>query len=496
MWQKQGEDQIVDEAEKIIAKIKAMDDGSRLKLSYAGLYRDGHAGGPYDYQKLFHDLGADNRERALLAANQVGKTLVCAAELAIHATGQYPKWWAGRRYDKPVEILVCGESNESVRNVQQKALFGPMADEGSPSGTGWVPADCIGDLGLRQCGLKGVLDYVKVKHVSGGWSQFMLKSYEQGASKFQGMTYDIAWADEEPTPNDGDIFSELRRGLMVKRGMLMLSRTPLYGMTDIIRYFVNGGPGVAVVRASWDDAPHMTPEMREEELRKYPEHERNTRSKGDVLMGSSGVYNVPDEVIACDPFEIPSYYRRICGIDFGIDHPGAAVWLAHDADTDNFFVYDCYRARGETAAYHAQAIKERGSWIPVSWPHDGMIRDKGSGIHLKNLFAQHGVNLLPFSARYLDDKGSGQGTEPVVDVILQAMRTGRFKVFRHLKEWFEEKRMYHRKDGFIVKKNDDLLAATHYAVMMRRFATGESSVNAARQENVEAFDPLADFMRA
>ena len=38
--------------------------------------------------------------------------------------------------------------------------------------------------------------------------------------------------------------------------------------------------------------------------------------------------------------------------------------------------------------------------------------------------------------------------------------TGRLKVFAHLADWFEEFRLYHRKDGLIVKERDDLISAT------------------------------------
>jgi len=50
------------------------------------------------------------------------------------------------------------------------------------------------------------------------------------------------------------------------------------------------------------------------------------------------------------------------------------------------------------------------------------------------------------------------------------METGRFKVFSNLKDWFDEWRMYHRKNGEIAKFNDDLMDATRYAIMMRRHA--------------------------
>ncbi|KKK63096.1 hypothetical protein LCGC14_2997770, partial [marine sediment metagenome] len=49
-------------------------------------------------------------------------------------------------------------------------------------------------------------------------------------------------------------------------------------------------------------------------------------------------------------------------------------------------------------------------------------------------------------------------------------RTGKFKVFSNLSQWFEEKRLYHRKDGKIVAKYDDILSATRYAFIMRSYA--------------------------
>ena len=54
--------------------------------------------------------------------------------------------------------------------------------------------------------------------------------------------------------------------------------------------------------------------------------------------------------------------------------------------------------------------------------------------------------------------------------MLDRMQTGRFKVFANLDDWFGEFRLYHRKDGKVVKKSDDLLSATRYALMMKRKA--------------------------
>ena len=51
---------------------------------------------------------------------------------------------------------------------------------------------------------------------------------------------------------------------------------------------------------------------------------------------------------------------------------------------------------------------------------------------------------------------------------------GKLKVFKEHLDWWEEFRLYHRKDGKVVKEGDDLLCATRYAVMMLRYAKTKS----------------------
>jgi hypothetical protein len=48
--------------------------------------------------------------------------------------------------------------------------------------------------------------------------------------------------------------------------------------------------------------------------------------------------------------------------------------------------------------------------------------------------------------------------------------TGRLKVAKHLAEWFDEYRNYHRVNNLVHKVDDDLLSATRQLVMDIRFA--------------------------
>ena len=43
-------------------------------------------------------------------------------------------------------------------------------------------------------------------------------------------------------------------------------------------------------------------------------------------------------------------------------------------------------------------------------------------------------------------------------------------MFSNLSDWFEEFRMYHRKDYKVVPIRDDLMSATRYAFQSQRFA--------------------------
>lgn len=478
---------------ELLEELDVSTSENQLSELYQDTHENGCVGGAYPWQKEFHDVGFFHRERAIIAGNRVGKTRTAAAEVAMHLTGLYPKWWAGRSFITPTDWIVAAPTNELCRDILQEALVGSMKEgEKVPSGTGWIPADCIVDYGWRQCGVGNVMDTIRVKHVSGGTSICTFKSYEQGAVKFQGVARHGIWLDEEP--KDYEIYTESLTRTLDTNGLVMFTRTPLFGMSDVIKHFTDGGDGIYYKNVTWDDAPHLDEAAKKQLLSSYPEHERDTRAKGVPMMGSGGVYNVPDEMVMCEPFEIPDHFRRICGIDFGIDHPAAACWIAYDADSDVVYVYDCYKERGQTAAYHSQAIKSRGSWIPVSFPHDGMIRDKGGGVALKDQYIAHGVNMLGFSARYDDAKGGGQAREPITIDILERMRTGRFKVFNHLSEWFEEKRMLHRKDGKIVPERDDIESAMRYAVMMLRCATSHVDSNSPRQSwVVNDFCPLRDY---
>jgi hypothetical protein len=92
-----------------------------------------------------------------------------------------------------------------------------------------------------------------------------------------------------------------------------------------------------------------------------------------------------------------------------------------------------------------------------AWPRDGRRETlEGAGVALASQCRAQGLDMLHQHAQFED--GSVSVEAGLMDM-LDRMQTGRFKVFKHLLDWFEEFRLFHRKDGRVMKEGDDLMAA-------------------------------------
>ena len=426
---------------------------------------------PYPKQIEFHTAGAAHRERLFMAGNQLGKTLAGAAEAAMHLTGQYPDWWQGKRFTKPIVMLAGSESYELTRDGVQRLLVGPPEQEEN-WGTGYIPGDTIASTS-RRAGVPNALEIVSVKHVSGGYSSLQFKAYEQGRGKWQATTVDYVWFDEEPPE---DVYFEGITRTNATRGLIAVTFTPLKGMSSVVaRYIMEQSPDRHVTTMTIDDAGHYTDEDKQRIIASYPPHEREARTKGIPSLGSGRIFPIAEEDIVIDPIPISKHWAQLGGIDFGWDHPFGAARCAWDRDNDVFYVIANYRQREATPIIHAAALREWGNWLPFAWPHDGLQHSKDSGEQLAEQYKRQGLSLLPERATF--DDGTN-GVEAGVSEMLQMMQTGRWKVFSNCVEWIEEFRLYHRKDGKIVKERDDVLSASRYALMMKRFAITKPKADA------------------
>ena len=470
----------LEELVDVFDEISTDRDRNKLKdyIPYGLLPEHNTGSANWEWQLRFHGDGKIYHVRMLSTGNQEGKTLIGGHEDAFHLTGRYPDWWNGIRYDRPVYLWACGVDNEKVRDSLQDLLVGDP-DDPEAFGTGLIPADCLDkNRTVSKYQVAGAFQRVYVKHVTGGWSKCDFKAYKQGKDAFMTKGVDIIHLDEEPPQ---EIFSScvVRGVARPDRPTIYITCTPEKGLTPLQMQFRNDlQPHQSYITSSWDDCPHLTPEIRAMILSSIPAHEREMRSKGIPVIGTGVVYPVPDDAITCDFFQIPDHFYLIAAMDCGgWNHPTAIVWLAHDRDNDILYVYDCYKEMKREPASHAMALKAgKKRYISVMWPHDGMKGDRKTGTSLAQEYREnYECNMFWTWATNppADGQKEGEGGTSVnagLVRIYNRMIEGRFKVFKHLAKWFNEKATYHTKDNKVVRFNEDLMSATRYGEMMIRFA--------------------------
>jgi len=478
----------VTETDKAQAEIDKLLKLSALMNKYeevskaAGIDKWFVVGTPYGIEncpkhRAFFDAGALYNERLFLAANRIGKSISGAFESACHATGVYPSWWRGKRFDKPTKGWVVGSTARSTRDVVQKELIGPMG----AWGTGMIPKDKLGQSFALQ-GVPQGIDIIHIKHISGGWSSIGFKNYEQKLDAFFGTDMDWIWMDEE-CPQE--IYNECLLRTMTTNGIVYVTFTPLKGLTPMVVKFSETADYLAgaekligisiekdendeddgedarfkgfkthkaIIQAGWDDAPWLTEEKKEQMLADTAPHLREARRSGKPSMGSGNVYPISIESLLVKPFPIPDYYKRMFALDVGWNVT-AAVWAAIDPQTDTIYIYDEYYGKEAPPAVHAAAIRVRGTWIPGVIDPAARGRSTSDGTQLLRAYRDLGLNLLPAN----NEVDSG------IQNLWQRMTTGNFKVFNTLQEWPKEFVLYRRDlKGRIMKEKDHLMDTTRY----------------------------------
>lgn len=420
---------------------------------------------PYPTQRKFIAASADHFELLLSAGNGTGKTEVGAYVTAAHLTGEYPPWWEGRRWNRPIDAWVCGQSADALREAAQLKLCGRLGEDGW--GTGMIPRRCLGKVEKAR-GVAGCIDALEVRHISGGVSHLYFKQYTQEPSNWQGPRLDLVWFDEEPKTLPH--YTEAIARLMGRNGISYLTFTPLAGPTEVVKRFVDDTePTRAYFTMSMDEAAHISAEEKARKFREYPPNERDARYHGRISLGEGAVYEVPEADLIVDvPLaQVPLHWVKIWGIDFGIDHPFAAALYAWDRETDEHYILAEIRMRDAIPLQHADAIRRIAANVPVAWPRDGVNREKSSGQPLAASYRQFGLQMLNEHATW---PAGGYSLYAGITELHNLMQARRWHVNRSCRDWFGEYRMYHFRDGKIVPRDDDLLDASRYAYMMRRRA--------------------------
>lgn len=439
----------------------------------------------YPWQRRFNAATRTKRSSALMAANQVGKSLTGCLIDAFHLTGDYPNDWDGHRYDSAPLCWLLGYSGEKTRDLLQTKLFGRLVGQAFEGG--FIPADRILDY-KSMSGTSGACREVRVRHKSGGISVCQFWSYSQGQHALMGDVVDWYHIDEEP--EDQEIFPQVvtrvLNGDRGKGGRGILTFTPENGKTELVCKFMDEpDEDMYLQTATWDDAPHLNPQAKQSILALYPAYQRDMRSRGVPLMGAGLIFEHAQAEITCKRFEIPSHFYLINGMDFGWDHPQAHVQLAIDPESAIIYVIHAWRKQKKQPWEAWQSVKEWAKDVPTAWPHDGLQTEKGSARQQKEYYEEAGWEMIDEHATWPD---GGTGVETGLMQMNNLMTIGKFKIFDDLFEVVEEVREYHRKQmpsgmSQIVKIKDDLISAIRYAYMMARHAIQKADITRNREDD-------------
>ena len=461
-----------------LLQLNSLLDEYEKRQKFSGMDKWFKPGTPFGIDKLpkhkaFFDAGKDYGQRLLMGGNRSSKTVSGALEAAFHATGLYPEWWNGKRFDTPTHGWAIGSTARATRDTVQKELMGPVG----AWGTGMIPSELIGKI-WALAGVPQGIDVVQVKHVSGGWSTIGFKNYEQPMEAFYGTALHWVWGDEIMPLN---IYNECLVRTMTTSGIIYVTFTPLKGLTPLVVKFCEDADYLAgakkilglptqtdddediietqsykaIVQVGWDDAPWLGEKEKAALLDSSEPHLRETRRSGVPSMGSGAVYPITLDSIVVNPFEIPAHFKRIYALDVGWNRT-AGLWGALDPNTDTLYIYEEHYVGEQPPAVHAASIRSKGEWIPGVIDPASKGRSQGDGSQLLQTYRDLGLKL----------NKANNDVEGGVQLVWQRISSGKLKVFSSLHNFAKEYVLYRRDEkGRIMKENDHLMDALRYLVV-------------------------------
>lgn len=403
------------------------------------------------------EAGQKYSERCIMAANRIGKSEgIGAYEVTLHATGRYPDWWQGHKFTRPIKVWACGTTSTTARDIVQFKLIGSPEEHG----TGMIPSKHILKTTPRAGGVPNAVDTILVQHISGGISRIKIKSYAEGRKSFEGTEQDFIWLDEE-CPED--VYTECYMRTMTTGGRILLTFTPLAGITKTVKSFLPNGQikegevnkNKYLFMATWDDAPHITLEKKQEYYSALPPHQKEARSKGIPALGAGSIYPLLEENVITDDFLIPNSWKHCYALDVGWKKT-ACLWAATDPKTNITYLYSEYYQGQAQPFVHAVAVKARGKWIPGVIDSAAHGRSQEDGKQLYKSYTSCGLDLA----------NANKAIETGLYNTWQMLSLGELKVFKSLRNWLGEFRTYHRdENGKIVKEDDHLMDCMRYLIM-------------------------------
>lgn len=345
---------------------------------------------PHPSQLLFHK--ANNKIRLFCGGNRSGKTEAGAMEALYHSTGLYPKWYP--------EELKLKTHNRGRIIVSDYAKGGDVITEKILK---WLPKELI--VHTRKT-MKGHLDKLYVKHVSGGTSEIEVLTHEMDDNAFEGWSGHWIWADEPP-PREQYIASV--RGLIDFSGRAWLTMTPISEPWIYDDLVMKESEDVLYLTVSMTDNPYIPIE----EIKKFEamltDDEKESRLLGKFRHLTGLVYKEFDSKVHVIPeasIKISRNWPTYFVLDPADRRPHHGLWIKVDPFNTIYVVQEIVYAG--TIDLLAKEIFKREilmgikpmEVVRILDPNKGVTPSVVSGLKLNQEFAKHG---LYFNVNVNDD---------------------------------------------------------------------------------------------
>lgn len=434
---------------------------------------------PFDHQREFFNTHSDRR--GILAANRIGKTVSTCFETAMHLTGEYPDWWTGKQFDKPVTVMVAGEGWSQVALVLQQELLGtPDIKLRDAIGTGAIPRSRIITDTMRSDGANAI--GIEVTHTSGGKSYLLFANYTQEVRQLQGFKLDLAVFDEQPPD---DFFSEIVTRTATTQGMILCSFTPLKGLNGLVSKFWNREEGYDYIRVAWDDVPEydlwgepfLLNTTRRQLERDYLPHERDARMQGRPIMGKGAVFQIrswptykPGEI----DFRTLPNIQRVIALDLGLVNDKTVISLMYwDPYERQAWLHKQIVVQGIEEAVPTQYInhllRPEVFGTPIVLPADASTagRYTMSASSIRELFESYELNVYGKAIMNPPD-GEGRVTNHKsygINQMRQMLEVGSLMVNENCVDFLREAQNYYVDTQGRFSDPDDCIDSARYAVL-------------------------------
>ena len=456
---------------------------------------------PFEHQLRFFETGASER-RGILAANRIGKTVSTCYETACHLTGQYPEWWTGYRFTKPITCMVAGEGWSQVALVLQNELLGTQDVKITDNlGTGVIPRDCIVVDTMRNDGANCI--GVEIRHVSGSNSYLLFANYTQEVRQLQGFKLNLAVFDEQPPD---DFFSEIVTRTATTQGKVLCSFTPLKGLNGLVSKFWNKEEGYEFIRVSWDDCPEYDPwgqpfllkETRRQLERDYLPHEREARIAGKPVMGKGAVFQIREwplyQTGDYDFTRMPNI-QRVIALDLGLVNDKTVISLMYwDPYERTAFLHKQICVQGIEEAVPSQYInhllRPEVFGTPIVLPADANTagRYTMSSNSIRELFESYELNVYHKAIMNPPDQ-EGRVTNHKsygINQMRQMLEVGSLMVNQNCTQFISDAQNYYVDSQGRFSDPDDTIDSCRYALLACLQGIAEPWDNRTSQQRMMA----------